>query len=277
MGNIRTYCSVAHLTFQILSQSLIKGSKSQEINHTQDQEAAKQVIIQLISFVPQNVFKYVEGRGRQRGSHLIVRPTENQQIRASQQPPRGPEGGPQVEEERAADPRGRRHRPHDARRRRKGSVPSRRGFRLPEPRQGSVRVGRKEGRGRGGGQGRRGEGSRPQGADGRPQDETVRQVRQRHQPRGGGGVVENKTPRFGNTFSCTYIISHIHRQRLLLQYKLLDEVILLRLDLLESLALDPEAFESHLPLHDERVQLLLLLLACLGYGLWTFRTHAQFG
>ena len=158
-----------------------------------------------------------------------------------------------------------------------GSVPSRRGFRLPEPRQGSVRVGRQEGRGRGGGQGRRGEGGRPQGADGRPQDETVRQVRQRHQPRGGGGVVENKTPRFGNTFSCTYIISHIHRQRLLLQYKLLDEVILLRLDLLESLALDPEAFESHLPLHDERVQLLLLLLACLGNRLWTFRTHAQIG
>ena len=46
-NNIRTFCSVAHLTFQILSQSLIKGSKSQEINHTQDQEAAKQVIIQL--------------------------------------------------------------------------------------------------------------------------------------------------------------------------------------------------------------------------------------
>ena len=63
-NNIRTFCSVAHLTFQILSQSLIKGSKSQEINHTQDQEAAKQVIIQLISFVPQKVFKYVEGRGK---------------------------------------------------------------------------------------------------------------------------------------------------------------------------------------------------------------------
>ena len=72
------------------------------------------------------------------------------------------------------------------------------------------------------------------------------------------------------------IISHIHRRRSLLKYKLLDEVILLRLDLLEGLALDPQAFESHLPLHDECVQLLLLLLACLSYGLWTFRIHAQF-
>ena len=63
-NNIKPFCSGAHLTFQILSQSLIKGSKSQEINHTQDQEAAKQVIIQLISFVPQKVFKYVEGRGK---------------------------------------------------------------------------------------------------------------------------------------------------------------------------------------------------------------------
>ena len=73
------------------------------------------------------------------------------------------------------------------------------------------------------------------------------------------------------------IVSHMHRRRSLLQYKLLDEIILLRLDLLEGLALDPQALESHLPLHDERVQLLLLLLACLGRGLWTFRTLAQFG